>query len=263
MSNHSESRRRPADGRRLATAARRQQLADAADQLAAAVDDLMFSPPITHVYNPLTYARQAHHQYLQWAQPETVEVLFLGMNPGPWGMAQTGVPFGQVAAVVDWLQIDAPIGQPPMPHPKRPVQGLACPRSEVSGQRLWGGFRERFGTPEAFFQRHFVVNYCPLVFMEAGGRNFTPDKLPLAERQPLTEICDRHLRQVLGILQPRYLVGVGGFAEQCCRRVTATLPDHPPAVCRILHPSPASPKANRGWFAAATAELVQAGVWPA
>ena len=34
-------------------------------------------------------------------------VVFLGMNPGPFGMAQVGVPFGEVAAVRDWLRIDA------------------------------------------------------------------------------------------------------------------------------------------------------------
>ncbi len=248
-------------GRRLSTNTGRKRLAAAADELAAAVDLLSFSLPITHVYNPLIYARQTHHQYLQWAQPKTTQVLFLGMNPGPWGMAQTGVPFGQVESVVQWLKIDAAIGQPRAPHPKRPVEGLACRRSEVSGQRLWGGFRERFGTAEAFFAEHFVVNYCPLVFMEASGRNFTPDKLPIAERQPLTDVCDHHLRQVIAALQPQYLVGVGGFAEQCLHRVAATLPQPAPVVSRILHPSPASPAANRGWFTAATAELVQAGIW--
>jgi len=105
------------------------------------------------------------------------------MNPGPFGMAQIGVPFGEIASARDWLGLEGPVGQPRTVNPKRPVEGFACARSEVSGQRLWGLFRARFGAPEAFFAEHFVANYCPLVFFE-GGRNLTPDKLPMAEHAP-------------------------------------------------------------------------------
>jgi len=243
-----------------------QSLIAAADLLSDQVDKLGFSLPVTHVYNPLGYARQAHHQFLRLAQPASTQVLFLGMNPGPWGMAQTGVPFGQVDAVRNWLGIDAVIDKPNNEHPKRPVEGLACKRSEVSGQRLWGLFRERFKTPDAFFQEHFVVNHCPLVFMESTGRNRTPDKLPPQERQPLDEACDAHLRTVIKILKPRFLVGVGAYAETCLRRAIATAShdeadDYCPIVTRILHPSPASPAANKGWDKIAAGELISAGIW--
>lgn len=241
------------------------QLIAAADQLSASVANLRFDLPVTHVYNPLSYAQRAHHQFIRLSQPDTTRVLFLGMNPGPWGMAQTGVPFGQVEAVTQWLGIDATIDKPAAEHPKRPVEGLTCKRSEVSGQRLWGLFRDRFQTPSAFFRAHFVVNYCPLVFMEATGRNRTPDKLPANERQPLDEVCDTHLRRVIQILKPTHLVGVGAYAESCLRRVSNTLSHddtaQPTTILRILHPSPASPAANRGWQAIATQELIAAGVW--
>lgn len=237
----------------------------AADRLSDAVERLQFELPVTHVYNPLTYARRAHHQFLRMAQPASTRVLFLGMNPGPWGMAQTGVPFGQVEAVKNWIGIDAVIDKPENEHPKRPVEGLACKRSEVSGQRLWGLFCDRFKTAEAFFQEHFVVNYCPLVFMESTGRNRTPDKLPPSERRPLDEVCDEHLRTVIQILSPAFLVGVGAYAEGCLKRAVSTLQTSPdgetPIVSRILHPSPASPAANKGWHAIATKELIAAGVW--
>jgi len=42
------------------------------------------------------------------------------MNPGPWGMAQTGVPFGEINAVKDWLGINAEVDKPQKQHPKRP-----------------------------------------------------------------------------------------------------------------------------------------------
>lgn len=247
---------------RLAAAAGRgtDALTAAAKQLAARADALEFSPPVTHVYNPLVYAWAAHRDYLRRCRPKSTRVLLLGMNPGPWGMAQTGVPFGEVTAVRDWIGIETPIGKPPNEHPKRPIEGFQCRRSEVSGLRLWGLFRTRFGDAENFFREHFVVNYCPLVFMESSARNRTPDKLPAAERAALDEACDEHLRRVVECLRPEFLVGIGSYAEACLRRAGVAAPQA--TVIRVLHPSPASPAANRDWAGTATRQLVEAGVWP-
>lgn len=230
----------------------------AARRLGRAVAGLQFAAPVTHVYNPLDYAWAPHRRYLEMMNPQGAKILFLGMNPGPWGMAQTGVPFGHVPTVRDWLCIDAQVKQPAVMHPKRPIEGLACARAEVSGERLWGLFRERFQTPRKFFQKHIVVNYCPLVFMEESGRNRTPDKLRPAERAALQAVCDAHLAEVLAVVQPQVAIGVGAYAEQCLRRVVG---DKPISITRILHPSPASPLANRNWAATATRQLEDAGVW--
>ena len=173
-------------------------------------------------------------------------------------MAQTGVPFGQIEAVRDWLRIDGKIKRPKSEHPKRPIQGLDCQRSEVSGERLWGLFRDRFSSAQNFFQDHVVANYCPLVFMEASGKNRTPDKLPAEERRPLDAACDRHLSELLDAFRPEWAVGIGAYAEKCLQRVVE---DPDIQVTRILHPSPASPAANRGWAKAATSQLESAGVW--
>src|ERR1041384_7316232 len=224
----------------------------AARRLRDAVDRLSFAPPVTHVYNPLRYAWSAHEIYLRRYGDGPKRVLFLGMNPGPFGMAQTGVPFGEVAAVRDWLGIRARIRKPPREHPRRPIQGFACPRSEVSGRRLWGLFARRFGTAEEFFQAHFVANYCPLAFLEKSGRNVTPDKLPAREVAPLYAACDRHLRRVIAALQPEWLIGVGHFAE---RRAQRLLTNSRVRLGKILHPSPASPAANRDWAGQVTRQL--------
>ena len=229
----------------------------AARKLAKQVDELAFGEPITHVYNPLQYAWKAHRQYLERYARSSCRVLMLGMNPGPWGMAQTGIPFGEISAVREWLQIDATIGKPQDEHPKRPIEGLACSRSEVSGKRLWGLFSEQFPSADAFFDQHFITNYCPLVFMESSAKNFTPDKLPKAEREPLEAICDAHLQAVISALQPEWLIGVGAFAEK--RFASHANPDM--QVGRILHPSPASPVANKGWAEAAEKQLRALGVW--
>ncbi len=237
--------------------ARLSPLVRATRQLAKRVDALCFAPPTTHVYNPLVYARRAHEKFLDRYGQGRKEIVLLGMNPGPFGMAQTGVPFGDVLLVRDWLEIEAPVGRPEKPHPKRPVEGFDCQRSEVSGTRLWGWARERFSRPERFFERFFIVNYCPLVFMEESGRNRTPDKLPAAERAPLFSVCDDALRRFVSILEPQIVVGIGGFAERRAREVLA---DTGLEFGAVLHPSPASPKANRGWAKQAEADLEKLGV---
>jgi len=222
------------------------------------VNELTIGPPAAHLYNPLDYAWPAHAAYLKRFGKPPKRVVFLGMNPGPFGMVQTGVPFGEVAAVRDWLGIETKIGKPSREHPKRPVEGFACRRSEVSGRRLWQFFAARFGSPERFFYEHLVLNYCPLAFLEASGRNLTPDKLPAAGRERLFAACDAHLREVVGILRPKWLIGVGDFAA--CR-AGEVLADLPVKVGRILHPSPASPAANRDWAGQAQAQLHKLGVW--
>jgi single-strand selective monofunctional uracil DNA glycosylase len=213
------------------------------------------------VYNPLEYAAHPHTQYLERAAAVPKKVIFLGMNPGPWGMAQTGVPFGEVAAVRDWLGIQAAVDKPAQEHPKRPIEGFACTRSEVSGRRLWGLFRERFQTPAAFFSGHFVANYCPLVFMDENGANITPDKLPAAESQALFELCDRALADTVTALKPQWVIGIGGFAKKRIDALCKSLVEPPFSTAQILHPSPASPRANAGWSEAVTKTLVELGVW--
>ena len=226
-------------------------------KLSARVSRLKFGPPVTHVYNPLDYARAPHERYLERYGAPPKEVVLVGMNPGPFGMAQTGVPFGDVRMVRDWMGISLPVERPGTEHEKRPVLGFDCVRSEVSGTRLWGWAQQRFGTPEAFFARFFVLNYCPLCFMEASGANFTPDKLPSAEREPLFEACDDALRESIALLKPRLVVGVGQFAA---KRAQIALAGMDLKTGCILHPSPQSPKANTGWAKIVEQELTALGV---
>ncbi len=227
------------------------------DKLVKEVSALQFGPPVTHVYNPLVYARKTYEMYLSRYAGSPREVLLLGMNPGPWGMAQTGVPFGEVTLVQEWLKIEGPVETPPDEHPKRPVTGFSCRRSEVSGKRLWGWAKKRFKTPEAFFSRFFVANYCPLVFMEESGKNKTPNTLRAPEKKPLFSACDRALRQTVALLKPRFVLGVGNFARD---RAGAALEGLQVTVGGITHPSPANPKANRGWEALVEKELSDQGI---
>jgi len=229
----------------------------AAQRLSDEVDALAFGTPVTHVYNPLRYAAEAHREYLKRYADGSKRVVLLGMNPGPFGMAQTGVPFGEVQHVRDWLGIERPIGKPDHEHPKRPIEGFACQRSEVSGARLWGALAQRHGQAERYFQERFIANYCPLVFMEASGKNRTPDKLPASERDALYEACDRHLRSLVQALEPEWVIGIGAFAQG---RAKEALADLPVRIGTILHPSPASPLANKGWAEQADKQLRALGL---
>jgi single-strand selective monofunctional uracil DNA glycosylase len=241
-------------------------LLDAARDLCASLAPLRFAPPVAHVYDPLQYAWAPYESYVRRYGAGRKRVILLGMNPGPFGMMQTGVPFGEVAAVRDWMGIDEPVGQPAGQHPKRPVEGFACRRSEVSGRRLWGWAALRFGSPERFFREAFVLNYCPLVWLEASGRNRTPVQLPATELAPVYAACDRHLARAVEALRPQWAIGIGGFAERRLRTVLEgdaidSAVARAVRVGQILHPSPASPAANRGWSEAVDARLATLGVF--
>lgn len=232
-------------------------LAAITDRLADRLDGLAFAPPVAYVYNPLRYARAGWSAYCRLYGEARREILLVGMNPGPWGMAQTGVPFGEISLVRDWLAIETAIGQPARTHPKKPVHGFACRRSEVSGKRLWGWARDRFTTPDRFFARFFVANYCPLLFLDGDGRNLTPNVLAATERRRLQEHCDEALRRTAAHFRPRLVVGVGRFAAD---RVTEALAGMEIATGMITHPSPANPKANRGWEKLIESEFTALGV---
>lgn len=234
-----------------------QSLGEISRRLSHRVSRLRFAEPVAYTYNPLSYARAPHEAYLERYGSGSKEVLLLGMNPGPFGMAQTGVPFGDVGMVREWLGIDARVQKPKTEHVKRPVTGFACQRREVSGCRLWGWARDRFGSADAFFSRFFVVNYCPLAFLESSGKNRTPDRLPAAEREALFSACDAALSDVVDVLRPQHVVGVGGFAE---RRAREVLSGRGVSISTILHPSPASPSANQGWAQRIEAQLANSGI---
>jgi single-strand selective monofunctional uracil DNA glycosylase len=229
-------------------------LVRAMERLRADVKRLRFGPPVAYVYSPLEYAWPVARAYFERYGRPPKEVLFVGMNPGPFGMGQTGIPFGEVASVRGWLALSGEISRPKRAHEKRPVLGFDCPRSEVSGQRLWGAFAKCHGTADAFFARAFVLNYCPLLFLGESGVNITPDKLAKKDREPLEAICDAALAEAIRILRPKHVVGIGTFAAKRASIVRGE------PVITMPHPSPASPAANRGWEEIARAALVRAGL---
>jgi single-strand selective monofunctional uracil DNA glycosylase len=232
------------------------KLVESAARLRDAALALRFDSPVAFAGHPLDYAWDVHRAYLERFARGPRRVLFLGMNPGPFGMAQTGVPFGEVNAVRDWLGLAGEIRAPSTSHPKRPVHGWGCRRSEVSGRRLWGLFRERFTTAEVFFSDHFVHNHCPVLFLDANGTNLTPDRLRGPAMDALLRLSDSHLRTLVAELQPRHLVGIGRYATLRLEALHAGLP-----VISAPHPSPANPASHVDWAGTFSRVLEQAGAW--
>lgn len=276
MSRGSKKAKAPAPTASTSTAGAWRAPSTALGRAAARLRDALVDYPerapvgaIACILDPLEYAWEHHLAYVERYGPAGevaepgLEAVLVGMNPGPFGMAQTGVPFGSPDLVRDFLQISGPVLQPRRCHPQRPIHGFDGPRTEVSGQRLWGGVRDCFGAPGEFFRRFFVLNYCPLVFQSESGANVTPDKAPADFMAPCYEACDEHLAAALTALRPRTVIGVGKWAEQRAARVVAA---HglDARVASILHPSPASPAANRGWLPTVRKQLEELGhPWPA
>ena len=193
--------------------------------LAARLSALPASKKVTHVYNPLDYARAPHLKYLRKYVDGPKKVLFLGMNPGPWGMMQTGVPFGEVSAVRDWMGIEAEVEKPAGEHPKRPVTGFACPRREVSGERLWRLIKELCGGRAEDFFRHCVVhNHCPLGYLASSGKNVTPVDMAKAEREELLRMCDEALAETIALLETE--VGRLRYLRATCHVSFKSLPEY-------------------------------------
>lgn len=228
-----------------------------ADELSQGLQSLQWGHPVSVTYDPTSYAREPLAAFFaKFGQPPK-KIVLVGMNPGPWGMLQTGVPFGEVSIVREWMGIEGRVVQPGQRHPKRPVEGFACTRSEVSGSRLWGWARDRFGSADEFFREFLVVNYCPLAFFDETGKNITPDKLKRADRDQLFRLCDEATRRTVELLSPEYVIGIGRFAYD---RSAAFLNDMDVKVGRVTHPSPANPAANRGWAALVEKELSELGI---
>lgn len=235
-----------------------QQLLSVEQNLAIEVGKITFRSPVEYVYNPLEYAFNIHTMYVEKYCNTVKKILFLGMNPGPWGMVQTGVPFGEINMVRNWLKISGPVGKPAKEQPSRKVTGFQCTRSEVSGKRLWGLFQELCKSPEKFFKHAYIHNYCPIALMNKKGCNITPAELKGQEVQTLHAACDKALAKAISILKVEIVIGIGGYAEKRAQLVVQSS-KLPVKVLCLPHPSPRAVN-NKNWSEKATQKLSEFGL---
>ena len=162
-------------------------------------------------------------------------------------ISASGVPFGEVSVVNNWLKINGVVGKPRVEHPKRQIEGLNCKRREVSGERFWNFIKSVSGTPEIFFRNCLVYNHCPLIFMGKSGKNVTPPDMKIDVRNKLLQLCDETLKDVIELYSVKHIVGLGRFAETRAKKVVNDNLIKNVDVSFLIHPSPASPAANKGW----------------
>ena len=196
------------------------------------------------VYNPLMYAWEIHEEFIRLSGGHGAKTILMGMNPGPHGMGQMGIPFAATSVVRELLGISGiDVGKPALTHPKRPVNGLNHSKEEVSGTRLWGLLQGTYGGASQIFQNVFIVNHCPLMIFEGHrGTNITPNNVSGLVVRELLERCDQHLREVVIALGAEEVIGIGKYAE---KRANLALAAMGTRVKTCWHPSPASPLANR------------------
>ncbi|XP_068240623.1 single-strand selective monofunctional uracil DNA glycosylase isoform X1 [Palaemon carinicauda] len=233
---------------------------DIEDKQCGALLQLDYGMNICYVYNPLDYAREIHRDFLAKFCKGPKKVLLLGMNPGPWGMGQTGVPFGHVQYAKDWLRVKGSVTKPENEHPKRLITGLECRRSEVSGDRLWSLLKELSGKPEALFTNVFLHNYCPLFFLKDSAKNVTPPELKVKERSGLEAICNAALVDTVKLLGIEHLVCVGNYTTEKSKLALERAGLESIKISTLMHPSPVNPAANKGWREIAIRQLTESGV---
>lgn len=225
--------------------------------------ELTFNEKVETYYNPLTYALPVHEAYLNKFGNEPKQAFFLGMNPGPWGMAQTGIPFTDPYIARDWMDLpQKSVGTPKNEREDRPVKGWESERKEASGQRLHGYFRRLYGSLESFFEIGIVQNYCPLVMYANDGTNLTPEDLLKDDREKIFKACGPYIEQLLHFYEPEVLVGIGRFGQ---RRLANVADLSQEEVFYLPHPSPASPIATRNggdyWRNLVKETLEEAGLY--
>ena len=191
------------------------------------------------VYNPLTYARNMHLEYLKKSTGHGATILFLGMNPGPFGMMQTGVPFGAVSYVRDYLNIKNDVKEFCL-HPKHKIIGLETKRDEPSGKKLWALMQSLYPKSNELFSHITVQNYCPLAFLDDSGKNIALNNVK--NRKELESLCDNYIKDYILDNNIKVLVGVGVYAYEKLLSLNLNL-----TVIKILHPSPLNPLSHKGW----------------
>ncbi|XP_059470377.1 single-strand selective monofunctional uracil DNA glycosylase [Neocloeon triangulifer] len=226
---------------------------------------LKFSDPVFMVYDPVEYAGGIYFQYLQRFCRSPKHLLILGMNPGPWGMGQTGIPFGDVDTVKNYLglaEFGFLIRQPTQQHPSKIVTGLDCHRKEPSGTKLWGLVKKltNYCPAEIALANIIVHNFCPLIFLKESGCNLTPEELKASnKKEELFNLCSTALYHSLRVLQCSQILCIGKFAEKRADLMVKKFSLNA-LVYSIPHPSPRNVSGRVNWEENAMASLSASGL---
>ena len=159
-----------------------------------------------------------------------------------------GHSFWAISAVKNYIGIAPHITQPAVLHPHRIITGMDTSREEPSGHLLWSTIASLFPRSADFFSRCFVLNYCPLAFFSATGKNITPDALIKQERLAIEQCCTDHLIAYIRAMNIQKILAIGRYAYEKSQNVLQLCPAiSQNAIIYIPHPSPLN--RNRSAFA--------------
>ena len=227
------------------------------------------------VWNPGRYGERWHRRFRETYPPGPNPVLLLGLNPGPYGMGQTGIPFTDIRR----LESDLPelaarlrtdgesIGLPGLAPPD--LRRRLDRTFESSSIRVYRFLRLAGGSAGAGWRRVVAANPCPMLFME-GTVNRTPADLRRALRKrggrlervtARLEECDQLrrecAREAVRVLEPRGVILLGRNIQEALAG-DPSLGAVPGGVLAWEHPARAVPDAwagglvravrRRGWW---------------
>lgn len=194
---------------------------------------------VRRILNPLVYAWHLHEEYMGKV-PQGTKILFVGMNPSPSSL--TGIPFYEKDAMTNLF------GAPLLTQllNEMPAKYRGNETSE-SGQRFWEFVFKKFGSYDKFFRYCFIINYCPLIFMNKDGGNVPLDGFNDASQsllKNLMAISDSGLKDIIDHIKPTLIIGIGRYAFNRVRQAnTSNIKCY-----QIRHPSPATGMTSDQWM---------------
>lgn len=191
-----------------------------------------------HVWNPGRYGASWHRRFRRMVPLESNPVILFGLNPGPYGMAQTGIPFTDVKRLRERLprlaaslEIHGPVEVPGLAPPS--LRPFLTRSFESSAVRIYRFLDLAWGSAEEGWRKVGVANPCSLLFMDAAGKNRTPADLQGAVSRrrsaghsaaELREACDRLRRkaalEAMAAVRPRGVVLLGKDVQKALGSVT-------------------------------------------
>jgi single-strand selective monofunctional uracil DNA glycosylase len=145
------------------------------------------------------------------------------------------------------MRLTGVVNKPAIEIPSKPIVGLECKTEEPSGKRFWGVIQELCGEPENFFRHCWVHNICPLAFLTSTGRNITPSEIKGESKGQLNTICLQYLEKAIQIFDPKIIISVGVYANDCVKNLKKKNQISEAIECKLLpHPSPRALN-NQNW----------------
>ena len=206
------------------------------------------------VWNPQLYGLPLYRRFAAEHLPHARGgIVAFGLNPGKYGMAQTGIPFTDVTRAA---RVGIAIEPPGLaPASLRPF--LKSYRVERSSASVYGLLDEAWGSPREGWRALWAVAPCGLLFLEKDGENVTPADARLARRDDVRELRLRVIRESIAAAKPRGVLLLGQDVARVAAEALAA-----EDVLVVDHPVARGPgRRGPAWWAQTVTEAVRKKGW--